>query len=300
MPMPNNRWLIRILAAVERLNSGSAPAKAQIYGDSGSGLLYPIKVDAENGVAALAVNVQDQTTKAVFIPFHYHTGNTFTLTAPAQAGDWTIDVSPGHGLVVGDPVATGNNNNWYYGNVVGVALNTITLDQVINIDYPAGQQFEELVENLAVNGAVNRVESHIYSVPGIDIDLTGIHILINSGGQPDDSLFGDLAALTRGISLRKLNGLTGEYFNMGTARNNGAMALFTGGLVTYTDKGGAGTYTTLVDARFREQWGVALRLRGSTAGGYTPNGRDEIHMVIQDDLTGLNFMYILGIGHITQ
>jgi len=298
MPMPNNRWLARVYNVINAL--GNNNIGVLIRGES-NGVNYPIKVDPEaGGTGSLAVNIQDQYTRLIFLPLHLHTGNIITLTAPASVGDWTIDVAAGHGLTGGEPVATGKANNWYYGYVVSVAGNTLTLDRVINFAMAAGTTFEEFTEDMAINGSVTRQEFHGYSVPDLDFDITGMHISIVCPGQPDDSLFGDIAALTRGISLRQYKGDTGEYENMGTARTNGMMALFTGGDVVYTDKAGGGAWGVRVRASWTNTWGVTVRLRGSTSGSYTPNGRDEIHMIIQDNLTALDSMHILLVGHVVQ
>lgn len=270
----------------------------QLYGITKRGKRVAANISDEG---ALDFFIQDQHTKALFIPMHTHTGNVFTLTSAANPGHWTINVSAGHGLVGGEPIACGCVDNWFYGYVVGVAGNVITLDRVINVRYPAGHPFEELTEDMAVDGSGARVVYHAYSVPDLDFDITAMHISIICATEPDDSMFGDLAALTRGISLRRRDGLTGEYFNMGTARTNGHMSLFVGnGNLVYTDKAGGGAFAVRVSANFRGSWGVTARLRGSTAGPYAPNGRDEMHMVIQDDIDGLDSMHILLIGHVVE
>jgi len=272
-----------------------------IYGLTGwGGSILPIKIDPEIGVGALAINQQDQHTNLVFGPFLYLAGNVMTLASAASPGDYTVVVSAGHGLTGGEWIAIGTATEGYIGYVVSVAVNTLTMDRVINTDYAIGTQVEEINVDLAVNGSVTPIVSYTASLPAYDLDVTEMHIFINCSSQPDESLFGDLAALTNGVELYQLNGETGEINNLGTARRNGDMTLFTGVQTVYTDKGGAGSYTVLVRAEFRYAWGVTIRLRGTTSGVLTPGGRDELRMVIHDDLTGLDSMYILGIGHRVQ
>jgi len=245
--------------------------------------------------------VQNQFTDMLFLPFHRHTGNTFTLTVAAAPGDWTITVSAGHSLTVGDPITTLTDDEYWYGYVVGIATNVITLDRIITFAMDVGTEWEELAEEMAIDADPTRVAFHTYSVPNHDFDITGMNIGMICATTPDDSLFGDLPALTKGISLRKFDGLTGKYTNLGTARTNGHMALFVGGgQVIYTDKAGGGEYGVRVNANWVTGWGVSIRLRGSTAGTWTLNGRDELVMVIQDDIDGLTSMGIIAIGHIVE
>jgi len=270
------------------------------YGIDGLGVLRPVAIEQ---TGAWSVAIQDQHTQMLFLPFHVETGNSTTLTAPASSGDWQIEVEPGHGISVGDPIVMGRVGSGYYGYAIVVATNTITLGSAIDASYPIGQEVLLFYDQLAVDGSGRpdgRVTSYVTAVPGNDFDVTGMHMEIICQTEPDDSMFGDIAGgLDAGVSLRKVSGDTGELENFGVGSTNGTMSMFTGGEVQYTDKAGGGFFAVRVTASWTRVWGVTVRLVGyrTEGAGITPYNRDELQMVIQDDLSDLVSMRIMAVGH---
>lgn len=267
------------------------------YGVDALGVLRPYAVEQ---TGAYPVAIQDQHSRTLFSPLSYQeTGANFDLASPATAGDWTITAETGHGITPYTYIATGKADNWFGCNVVGVVGDVLTLDRVVNIDWPASQTFVVINAEMAIDASVTRQVYTTYPPYDMEYDITGMHIAIVCQTEPDDSAFGDIAdGIAKGMSLRWLNGETGEYVNMGVARTNGQMALFTGGDVQYADKAGGGFYSVRVKAAWREVWGVTVRLRGRSDGLYTPQGRDEFQMIVQDDLSDLLSMLILAVGHV--
>jgi hypothetical protein len=122
----------------------------------------------------------------------------------------------------------------------------------------------------------------------IDLDITQIRLQMLDTSAMDDTLFGSLAALTRGVIARhhRNDGIN----HMGTFRTNGAMALV--GSVTYPDKVPAGTYSMRAEFRLAGQQnaGVVARIE---PGNY-------VEVIIQDDLTGLDLFQSIVIGHVVE
>jgi hypothetical protein len=182
-------------------------------------------------------------------------------------------------------------------NTTGVAGNVISLDAMIDWPYTiAGATIYRISDEMAVNGSVTPVTFHAYPPPGRVYDITGFRIIINCATTPDDGDFGDLAALTNGVNIHALVA-EGVPFALGTFHRNGDFFRVGGNLV-YSDKGPSGTFGIHCDALIRYRWGVTVRLRGTVAGQvYT---RDEVRIVVRDDLTGLGSFKALVYGHVVQ
>jgi len=251
---------------------------------------------------ALDIYIQDQHTDFIFIPFHIHLQDGITLTADTIPNDRVIHVSAGHGFIAGSEIAMGEGANHFYGGVQSVSTNALTLDQPFPfVMTVAGTGIARTSSNMAVDGDPDPIEFHVYAPPDAEFDITGIHLQMVCDTEPDDSKFGDLAALTYGEVLRVYKGDLGCYVNYGVARTNGDFALFTGGeRVSYTDKAGGGKFAVRVTANFPDAWGNTVRLRGANLVRTGLGQRDEMHMIIQDDIDGLDSYRILAIGHVVE
>jgi len=265
----------------------------------------PFKLSAQAGGAygALDVYIQDQTSSAFAIPFHAHTGVTATLAEIGIVGEYTVSVEPTatHGIVASDTVYISNydtfSTTWSVAHVVTVADGILSLDRAVRLPWPIGTTVEVISTELAIDGSGTRQVLITHPPPGSDFDVTGFNISMICGTEPDDSKFCDQAALSRGVYMRKQDGLTGYLGNLGNIKTNGDLALLIG-TVTYHDKSGGGAYGVRGVADLVGNYGVTIRLRGSTAGTGTDNGRDELQFIIQDDLTSVDSFKVTAIGHI--
>lgn len=269
-----------------------------LYGLTGSGGdILPVKIDPDNGVGALAINVQDQHSP----PFNarlYAILATTALSVDAAPGDWSITLTPGHGFVAaGEQVLIRQGDQYQYAEVVAVAVNVISLDTQVDYVYTTGAATVYRVSyELKVDGSIARQVFATFPPPGLEYDVYGVRANIVSSGSPDDVLFGDIARLLRGVNVHILLA-EGLPFSLGTFHTNGEFFLGAGTL-DYTTKGGGGNFTTRIDAKIREDWGIAIRLRGTVAGAlYT---RDEMRVVVQDNLTGLVSFRMEFYGHVVQ
>ena len=238
----------------------------------------------------------DQTTPAVIAPFTL-THASSTLSAQPSLDDYTVDVVDATLMVAGniltlfDPTSV----RFSYFKIVSVNVNELTLDGPMDFSYPIGTFVDAGTDDLAVNGSVT---PQIFGLrgtgapPGIDLDVDITRIIIQclSASAVDLSLFGDLAALTNGLILRSVNGAQRNIFNLKT---NGELANLCYDFSTYQatnpSQGQDGFVARLTFAG-PSKIGVAIRL---------PIGED-LQCVVQDNLSGLDSLKIIGEGHIVE
>lgn len=239
----------------------------------------------------LQVVLQDQFTRSVDFNFIQAVAAPTTLAVATAPEDTTITLASTTGFVAGGFVGIFDvDDKFYVGHQIGApAGSVITLDVPIDIVYPIGAIVLPAKTNMNVDGSST---PQIFQIGGsaseLDIDITRIMGYIQSGSAMDDSLFGSLAALTKGCLLRRADG---TLENLWHVKTNGDLALI-GFDFTYTPNAPSGSF----GARFRityagqDKHGVSIRL----AAG------DSLQFLIQDNLTGLEVFNLMGQGHWTQ
>jgi hypothetical protein len=240
---------------------------------------------------ALDVNVQDQTTRSLDLRFIQALAPPTTLSVAAVVEDTSITVTSTVGFI--DTITVGiftPDGNFYFGQQIGaVAGNVVSLDTPIDVAYPIGSTVLPASHHLNIDGSVTTQIFQVGPVGGetnIDIDITRIMGYIQTGSVMDDSLFGNIAALTYGVVLRQNNGTMVNIWNV---KSNGEI-----GLLAFdandTDKAPAGSF----GFRFRNTYagaskhGVTLRMEPG----------DILEILIQDDLTDLEDFQIMAQGHV--
>ena len=111
----------------------------------------------------------------------------------------------------------------------------------------------------------------------------------NSAGS--DALFGNLTALTRGVVLRKADGINHTIFN---AKTNGDFALRMYD-IAYTDRAvPSQSYGLRGRSTFagQDKRGVVIRLDGDNS--------EELELLVQDDLSTLTSFRIVAQGHVVE
>jgi hypothetical protein len=217
-----------------------------------------------------------------------------TLAVEAAVDALTIEVQPGHGFVTGSYIvisAGPTAGQIYLGTVLSVAVNVLTLDTPINFAYEVGSTVLRATRALNVDGSVTAQTFEIGPPDGQDWEITRFMFTMLCDTQPDDSKFGDLASLTRGIVLRrKRNG--NDRYNLINVKNQFDFASYAYD-VTYSDNAGP-----------QSEYGVRSRL--SYGGDDKHNGsivlegmtNDVIQCIVQDDLTGLVDFKIIVEGNV--
>jgi len=238
------------------------------------------------------VMVADQTSPTIIVPLINKVAST-TLNTDGVLGEYTIDVVSSAGFAVGQyiRILDSTNNRFYSGKVLVINVNTITLDTQLDFAFAAGSQATVGSDNMAVDGSVTPVVFELrIDDPPIEVtaDITRMIISCETATAVALNKFGDLTALTRGISFRRQNGTTNNIFNVKT---NGEIK----GICYDYDPTVASNPAQAVDgfhARLtfagQNKIGVALRIE--------PNG--NLQMIVQDDLTGLVFLGVIVEGHV--
>lgn len=219
---------------------------------------------------------------------HKHTGTVTTLAVAASKGDYQITVADATGFTVGGLLNISYSSGSVHDTETTFPIitatpggNVLTLDRMLDRDYPIGTDVELLDANL--KGTIGSLASPIiYGIdpPSNEIwQLQRLLLIMTHGTAGDDGKFGDIAALTNGIVIRVVKGATSEYDSITEWKSNSDIKLDMYDLV-YTDKaggpGGFGTAGRMTFTRF----GYNIELNGGL--------NDRLELIVQDDLTSLD------------
>jgi len=267
----------------------------QIWAKTAGGVLTPVLCYDDGSLVplesngAVPVNVQDQHSRALDLDFVDITATT-TLSADPAVGDLTITVTSTTGYVDGAYIGIFSAGGLFsfFHQVGAVAGNVVTLDRPLDADFESGDTTFSGAVGMNINGAVTTQVFVIGPVMTAEVDITRVLGYIQGATSMDDGDFGDIAALTNGVVLRKHDG-SGGYQNQWNLKSNGEIGLLCFDSA-YTDKAPAGSY----GFRFRNTYagqakhGVTLRLLPG----------ESLEILIQDDLTGLEDFRLMAQGHL--
>lgn len=253
-----------------------------------------LPVESNGGVPT---NLQDQTTRPVILNFN-KVSNSTTLSVVAVKTQYTITVADTTGfadkayIIIFDPTSS---NFSFYRQVGAPAGNVITLDTALDYNYPIGANVDVGSINLAVDGSGTPQVFGLRGtgvIPGVEItvDFTNIHFSCTCSNPVDLAKFGDVAALTRGLVLRKRDGLITNYFNVKT---NGEIRSTFGDFTPYLASNPAQNvdgFGATFTAAGQQNIGVSLRV---------PVGED-IELVVQDKIDTLTSLNAVAVGHLLQ
>jgi len=239
---------------------------------------------------AIPINIQDQHTRALDLPFIKAIAPPTTLWVEAVIGSYTINVTSTTGFVDDSVIFIASEEHFYIGKQIGaVSGNIVTVDTPVDFNYPLGSVVFAANYHMNVDGSVTPQIFQIGSTSEaavLELDITRVMGYFQDNVAMDDSNFGGLSGLTNGIVLRRNDGVMTNLWN---AKTNGEISLMTFDF-TYTDKAPAGSY----GARFRNTYagpskhGVTIRLQPG----------DTLEIIIQDDLTGLEDFIMMAQGHV--
>jgi hypothetical protein len=217
--------------------------------------------------------------------------NAITLASTVVVGNYTATLVAGHGMVVGNMLVLKQDTSFFQAIVLNVATNTITIDRPFDYAYTAAATGQRCTYNMAVNGSVT--PQVFYTGPAdtnIALDINNIVFHLEDNLAMDTSKFGGIPTLTRGVVVRRVDGTTKNLMNV---KNNGELANYCTHTV-FDLKAPAGEYGFTAIKTFNSQMGngVAIRLNNAT--------RDELQIIIQDDLSDLISFYVMVQGHVVQ
>ena len=206
-----------------------------------------------------------------------------TLTASIAEGDNKIDVSAGHGFTgaAGEYIVVRNGDVFLQMEVKSVLGDEIMVGMPVDMDFPDTSSVMRGNINMNVNGSGTPVDFEYTTDknggvnPTIPIDLATVKITMQHATAGDDSLFGNLAALTNGFYFRKLNGLAQ---NFGNYKANQKFKDF-GAEATYTDKAGRGNFSTEIEFDVKKIFTQEIRLNPRTIDKILGKVRDNIALL---------------------
>lgn len=247
--------------------------------------------------SAVDTNVQDQTTPVVIARANNTHAETTTASVPA-IGDYSIDVTSGLGISVGDYFVIFNPTSRRFSQflVIGVAGTTITVDSPFDFAYPAGSFVSAGTTNMNVDGSGTPV---IFGVRGttvvpesvpIEFDVTRLIFTCKTTGPVSLIDFGDLPKLLRGLQIRTRDGVYQNLFNF---KSNGELAGLCYDWTPYEASNpnqGQNGFVARLTFGGQSKMGVVVRLGAG----------EDLEAIVQDDLRLLESFGVIVEGHITD
>lgn len=261
--------------------------------------IYRNITSTTNGVTVQSINTTSiEKVNAPFIGYFRQVvaATGYTTTASSVAKDATvIPVVDGTKITVGHilNLYTATGAAFYSGEVLSKATNDITVDTPVNAAFDAGASVSSGLNDLSVNGSVT---PQIFTIrqPNLPVLATGVEIVIHriifqcytATEVNDFAEFADITGLTKGLFLRYQNGVASNIFNV---KSNG-------------DFSNLAYDFSVFDATKQNVNGFTCRL---TFGGNSKMGTsillkdgDALEMWVQDNLTGITGLRILGEGYL--
>jgi hypothetical protein len=234
------------------------------------------------------VSIQEQTTESFDLDMQELTDTT-TLAADPAIGDMTVTLTDTTGFVDGVYVGLYSATDFSFYHQVGAPAGAvITLDRPIDKEFDNGAVATASNVSMNVDGSGTTRVFRVGPAPAtFDVDVTRVLGYIQDGTAMDDSLFGGIAPLANGVTLRRNDGV-GGFTNLWNVKSNGQIKLLCFD-ADYSTKAPAGSF----GLNFRNTYagqakhGVTIRL---TAG-------ESLELLIQDNLTGLEDFRAMAQGH---
>lgn len=204
-------------------------------------------------------------------------GYQTTLSATATPNTYQIPVADNTPFLAGDKIiAFAGSGEFSSYKVTGKTGSTILLlDRPVDYPSPAGTPVVALSDNMNVDGSVTPKIFSIRAGSTRGMQFTRILFAIGCTNEPDYAKFGDLPALTNGITFRIAHN-DGTYKNLGNIKSNGEL-----GAVAYD------TTLYLVSKNFNTN-GVSSRLTFTNFSGVIElDKNEELQAIVRDNLSTL-------------
>lgn len=249
-----------------------------------------------SGGIPLDVMLTDQTSDIINFKF-FQEENETALSADTEIGDREFSVLDATGISEGKNIhiVDSVNQRGMVCEVTGVSGTDISIDRPLDFSYPSGAVIVISSTDMAVDGSTTeqifRFRLTNYDVPDY-FDITKIRFICITAGPVDLSLFGDLTALTNGITIRKKYS-DGSYRNQVTFKSNAEMAGRFGNWTPFAATNpaqGVDGFLAEWNCAGQHEQGVALRVGPEI----------DLEIVLSDGLEGLTIFAAYGIGHLVE
>jgi len=251
------------------------------------------KAKPEDG--SLDVNLQDQTTDPVVVPFNRKDGSTFITEATVQDSSFlVVDDTTGLGISDYLVIYSGAIGRFSQMIIDTVSNDTVFVNTPFDVAYPDSSFLDFGVSEMAVDGSSTRQIFGVRGVSpdtvGISLDITRIIFTIICTTAPEFTDFGDIPdGLPKGLVLRTRNN---RWFNIFTVKTNQGLAALMYDIHVYEGDKVFNTNTITGRLTFAGQnkIGVAIRL----APG------EDLEFIVQDNLSSLISFKVVAEGHIVN
>lgn len=243
----------------------------------------------------LDVNIQDQTSELIDLyMLELSAAITPNLTQGSSIDDFSITVDSVAGIL--DTGVHGinisENGKTFQAIVTDVTGLVITFNTPLDIDITTDAIVEIALWNMAVDGSATSRIFYVAPPAGVKWDITRIIFGMTGTAAMDDTTFGPIGVLSKGVVLRIVNGRTKNIF---ISADNGGLAERMYDL-SYPAKVPAGTYALRGRRTFagQDKNGVVIRLDGDEG--------DRLEWIIQDDLLDPTFTKFACVaqGHVVE
>jgi hypothetical protein len=252
-------------------------------------MTYQPDQSAYDNFGNLLVHDADAHFQLINKHFIYRPGTVQdTPNGSVSAGATSILLDDATGFVTGQEIVVeeGNTEESQILTVTNVVTNTITLDRPLDNAYTTAANVEVVTHSADVNGSLASPVSFRVTPPADETwHLLRLIIQMTMGTAPDDAKFGNLTALTHGVTIRKN---AAQKYTLTNWKDNGDMKEDMYDLDYIAASGAA-------DDGLKGRWtfanaGVAILLDGSAS--------EYLELLVQDDLTGLNTFHVKAQGHV--
>lgn len=239
---------------------------------------------------ALDVSIQDQNTDLVDYMFCRDI-RTLTIASTLTLGAYVISVVSATNVLVGSYICIQEGKRAFQAKILSIVGNDLTLDTPIDYPFTPEASIAERSPNMNVDGSTTPISFVIAPKNGVTWDICRVILQMVMSSAGTDALFGNLTELTKGIVLRKTDGIHHTIFN---AKTNGDLALRMYD-ITYTDRA---TPSQTYGLRGRRSFngfdknGVVIRLDG--------DNEEKLELLVQDNLSALTSFRIVAQGHVVE
>jgi len=295
---PTDRWLVGL--STDTKPSPDANLSGHMLRESDTGNEFKWTGSYwQNTMVAGAQNMHDSHVHHVPVNnfFHLHTGNITTIAWDVLAGSRVITVADDTIFAVGDELQLTAASNTYreptYPVITAIDLVThvLTLDRPLDLPWSILDTVEIIIENMAATAGTlfTPISYKFFPPQGTIMHVQSFVLNMTHATTGDDSLFGNMAALTNGTILRAYNGLINQYGTFTIWKTNGDIKMDMA-TVVYDSKAGGGLHSTTGDGRIADRTGSVPELIAT-------NG-DFLEILIQDDITAITELRLKAQGHI--